>query len=168
MSCGTETTLRGAEDCQLQAFVHKTQDTAGTLICSSHECIELSLPVGLSNQSFDIVVDQGGLGLIIFHPYAHLGGSCDDPVVLTIFRHDIYSSASITAVSHQQTSTGCLCRQAMRTEAVQTVVRYNQRGIGASSGSKSVWGVLDLADAVSVCQHVLSLPDGPKQLHLIG
>lgn len=56
----------------------------------------------------------------------------------------------------------------MRSEAVQIVIRYNQRGVGASSGSKSVWGAPDLQDAVAVCQHVLSLQDSPKRLHLIG
>lgn len=56
----------------------------------------------------------------------------------------------------------------MRSDAVQTVIRYNQRGVGTSSGSKSVWGASDLTDAVTVCQHVLSLQNGPKHLHLIG
>ena len=56
----------------------------------------------------------------------------------------------------------------MRTETVQTVVRYNQRGVGNSSGSKSFWGAADLADAVSVCQQVLALQDGPTHLHLVG
>lgn len=33
-------------------------------------------------------IDRGGVAIVIFHPYALLGGSCDDLVVLTIFRHD--------------------------------------------------------------------------------
>lgn len=56
----------------------------------------------------------------------------------------------------------------MRTEAAQIVVRYNQRGVGTSNGSKSIWGASDLTDAVAVCQHVLSLQGGPKYLHLLG
>ena len=56
----------------------------------------------------------------------------------------------------------------MRTEAVQIVVRYNQRGVGTSSGSKSVWGASDLTDAIAVCQHILCLQNGPKHLHLVG
>ena len=31
-------------------------------------------------------LDQLRLGVVIFHPYAHLGGSCEDAVVLAIFR----------------------------------------------------------------------------------
>lgn len=62
----------------------------------------------------------------------------------------------------------CSCRQAMHAEAVQIVIRYNQRGVSTSSGSKSIWGASDLTDAVSVCQQVLSLHDGPQHLHLIG
>ena len=30
--------------------------------------------------------DRERLGLVIFHPYAHLGGCCDDPIVLSMFR----------------------------------------------------------------------------------
>lgn len=56
----------------------------------------------------------------------------------------------------------------MCTEAVQIVVRYNQRGVGTSSGSKSVWGASDLTDAIAVCQHILSSQNGPKHLHLVG
>lgn len=56
----------------------------------------------------------------------------------------------------------------MATPGVHTVVRYNQRGVGSSAGSMSIWGDADMADAIAVCQHVLGLPDGPDYLHVIG
>ena len=56
----------------------------------------------------------------------------------------------------------------MASPAVHMVVRYNQRGVGTSDGSKSIWGDADMADAQAVCQHVLSLPNGPTSLHVIG
>ena len=59
-------------------------------------------------------------------------------------------------------------RQAVQTAAVHAVVRYNQRGVGSSSGFKSFWGSQDMADAVSVCQQILAWKDGPTHLHVIG
>lgn len=56
----------------------------------------------------------------------------------------------------------------MQTAAVHAVVRYNQRGVGSSSGFKSFWGSQDMADAVSVCQQILAWKDGPTHLHVIG
>lgn len=35
---------------------------------------------------YNLPVDNSDLGIVIFHPYALLGGSCDDPVVLALFR----------------------------------------------------------------------------------
>lgn len=51
---------------------------------------------------------------------------------------------------------------------MQTVVRYNQRGVGSSSGSKSLWGARDMADATALCQHILTMHNGPTHLHLVG
>lgn len=58
--------------------------------------------------------------------------------------------------------------QAARCQDVQTVVRYNQRGVGSSSGSTSLWGAQDMADATALCQHILSMHNGPTHLHLVG
>ena len=42
--------------------------------------------IGLSSIEYNLHVDKSDLGIVIFHPYTLLGGSCDDPVVLALFR----------------------------------------------------------------------------------
>lgn len=55
--------------------------------------------------------------------------------------------------------------------AVNTVVRYNQRGVQGSAGRPSVFvgrGGAEARDLVSVYQAVLHLANPPKDVYVIG
>ncbi|WIA30659.1 hypothetical protein OEZ86_000733 [Tetradesmus obliquus] len=84
-------------------------------------------------------------GVLILHPWAKLGGSMEDPTVITQFRAAIESGL----FSH--------------------VCRYNMRGAGASKTkwTKNMWDP-DIQDMLLVAQHLLQLPNGPKELVVIG
>ncbi|KAL4854510.1 hypothetical protein ACK3TF_004687 [Chlorella vulgaris] len=88
---------------------------------------------------------RGGGAAIILHPYSVLGGSMNDPQCLELMR---VASAS---------------------PAFSLVVRYNQRGVGRSSGSVNVRGKEDMADVLDVVEWAAEqLPGSDKQVAVIG
>eukprot|EP00884_Botryococcus_braunii_P023545 jgi/Botrbrau1/9875/Bobra.0080s0010.1 len=87
---------------------------------------------------------RGTLGIVIVHPYPLLGGFYNDPVVSAIYR------------------------QALAAPDVNTVIKYNQRGVGKSEGSKSIWGYRDCQDLTVICKYLLALQNGPQALYVIG
>jgi len=66
------------------------------------------------------------LGLLLLHAYPRLGGSSADPVVAAVYH------------------------AARKSGRFALVVRYDQRGAGASGGGKGVWGWADAADAAAL------------------
>lgn len=51
----------------------------------AHDCVsKRAFSTGV--HEYNLLVDKSDLGIVIFHPYTLLGGSCDDPVVLALFR----------------------------------------------------------------------------------
>ena len=71
------------------------------------------------------------VGLLLVHPYSLLGGSMHDGVVTELFR------------------------QAMEGGQFGAVLRYNQRGVGLSSGSRlSLWNLRGQEDAADVIELV--------------
>lgn len=89
---------------------------------------------------------SGGLGVVVLHPYSWLGGCMYDHVVQSLF--------SSFASSGQY----------------NTVVMFNARGVGKSSGRASLYGaqreVEDLKALSRVLLHNLTHP--PKKVLLVG
>lgn len=83
---------------------------------------------------------RGGGAAIILHPYSVLGGSMNDPQCLELMRcgvgrltvQDPLPAAASPA--SQPPAHPCCCRVASASPAFSLVVRYNQRGVGRSSG----------------------------------
>lgn len=94
----------------------------------------------------------GGAAAVILHPYSLLGGSMQDPVVLELFRC-VPACAWVGGwtIAGRMASQGrsapfpcppltslltCLpaCSAAAASPAFSLVLRYNQRGVGRSSG----------------------------------
>lgn len=56
------------------------------------------------------------------------------------------------------------CRAAIASPAFAAVLRYNQRGVGRSSGSRSVRCRADLDDVAAACAYLRDqLPLGPER-----
>ncbi|RMZ57047.1 hypothetical protein APUTEX25_002279 [Auxenochlorella protothecoides] len=87
-----------------------------------------------------------GVGVLVLHPYAYLGGSMRDPVVTELF--------------------GCLCRSSW----TSVILRYNQRGVGASTGYRQPRGSGDFQDVLDVLDYLAgTLPPGTnKRLVVVG
>ena len=81
---------------------------------------------------------------VLVHPWAKLGGSMDDPVVVSCYRAAISSGI------------------------FSTVVRYNMRGAGSSRSkwTKNLWDPNE-QDLAALCQHLLSTSPG-AQLWLVA
>ena len=76
-------------------------------------------------------------GVLILHPYSLLGGSMSDHVVCELFR---------------------ACAASPR---CSVVLKYNQRGVGRSSGSRNVRGRDDAADVMDLIDFVCAqMPTG--------
>ena len=59
-------------------------------------------------------------------------------------------------------------RAAVRCTGISTVLAYNQRGVGRSSGRKYFRGGLDTKDVESIVRYLRSLQDPPSQIFFIG
>ena len=84
-----ETFIVGSEGCKLQAYVSQRADHVQTGVALS---FALHWSKGCEQRKAAAALldaDPHRLGIVIFHPYAHLGGCCDDPIVLSIFRSDL-------------------------------------------------------------------------------
>ena len=56
----------------------------------------------------------------------------------------------------------------MQCPGISTVLAYNQRGVGRSSGRKYFRGGLDTQDVESIVRYLRSLQDPPSQIFFIG
>ena len=90
-----ETFIVGSEGCKLQAYVSQQANhlqTGVDLLYLKITSPERTGCKGCKQRMEEAVflnADPNRLGVVIFHPYAHLGGCCDDPIVLSIFRSDL-------------------------------------------------------------------------------
>ncbi|KAI7843226.1 hypothetical protein COHA_003206 [Chlorella ohadii] len=94
---------------------------------------------------FEAPERERGAAAVILHPYAPLGGSMHDHMVLELFR------------------------AAAQSRAFRLVLRYNQRGVGRSSGWKNWLGGDDQRDVLDVVEWAAARLTGPeKHVAVIG
>lgn len=165
MSYGQELMLPGSQGCQLQSYVLNKASIPGEATPGVCDCLAPAFVQSASKLtqvtkdlvlSFSIPMHKWEAVVMIqlsSQSSGMLYGTCLEPeLARKIHCHD----------------TQMFCRQAARCQDVQTVVRYNQRGVGSSCGSRSLWGAQDMADATALCQHILAMHNGPTHLHLVG
>ena len=137
---------------------------------------------------------QGAWGLLLVHPYPLLGGSMHDPVVTEVFRRapilpalgwsgpsllHIRLPQTLAQLKHSARLPPALRaaappprhRQAAASPAFAAVLRYNQRGVGRSGGSRSIRCRADLEDVPAVVAFLLgALPPGPgpQRIAVVG
>ena len=163
MSYGQEVMLPGSKGCELQSYMSRNIGAGEPAV----------MQVQFKYCAFSLLTMYTTgctrLGLVLFHPYALLGGCCDDPIVRSLFRSNLPAASPKPHIMLSHLSShSTFRREAVQSAAFHTVVRYNQRGVGSSSGFKSIWGGQDMADAISLCHHVLNMPEGPTHLHVVG
>ena len=83
------------------------------------------------------------LGLLLLHAYPRLGGSSGDPVITAAFH---------AARARHGPKKGSLL--------FSVILRYDQRGVGASGGAKALWGGPDAADAAALAGRMLGRGGG--------
>ncbi len=119
----------------------------------------------------------GTLGVVIVHPYPLLGGFFNDPVVSAIYRSAVallscpFFAANLAVINIAKLLMFLVCmyfRQALAAPDVNTVIKYNQRGVGQSGGSKSIWGYRDCQDLTVICKYLLALQNGPQSIYVVG
>lgn len=90
----------------------------------------------------EISSTSSSLGVVLLHPYGPLGGNMQNNVVDAFFSY--FKSINLT------------------------VLRYNMRGVGKSFGSTSWTGKDQVEDLINICEYVLSIPNAPKSLLVVG
>jgi alpha/beta superfamily hydrolase len=115
--------------------------------------IKISLPGGGAALEAELHLDRAGArlpaaALLVVHPYKLLGGSMHDAVVSEIFR------------------------QAVLSNTYGAVLRYNQRGVGASTGPLLAlrdWrGGADAADVLEVLDFLRGRLPPPARVVVVG
>jgi alpha/beta superfamily hydrolase len=115
--------------------------------------IEIALPGGGAALEAELHLDRAGArrpaaALLVVHPFKLLGGSMHDAVVSEIFR------------------------QAACSNAYGAVLRYNQRGVGASGGAllalRDLRGGADAADVLAVVDFLRGHLPPPARVVVVG
>ena len=90
------------------------------------------------------VANNNETTVIIAHPHPKFGGSMRDHVVKSVFRH-------LTHLSQ-----------------FHSVIKFNFRGVGKSTGSASLSGMSEREDVTGIYNYLFALENPPKKCIVIG
>jgi alpha/beta superfamily hydrolase len=98
----------------------------------------------IPDQAAERIPRYGDLALVLTHPHSNLGGDMNNNVVEYLF--------------------GCF----QQTGWFNSILRFNFRGVGGSTGSSSWTGKNERQDVIAACNFLLQLPDPPSRILLVG